>query len=85
MTNDIVDTNDLDENERACLELHYWPALERFQKAIDNYTIELNINGPLDSDHPLIVELNEAHNIWAEELRHWDFVKKMCMDHDGPQ
>jgi hypothetical protein len=85
MVNDDHDVDDIDENEQACLMLYYWPALDRFNEALIRYNHEVNTNGPLEDNHPVIIELNAAHDNWAEELHHWDFVKKMCRNYDAPK
>ena len=66
-------------NEQLFLELHYWPALNRFNIAMDSFLRAVRYNnGFLTDDHPSRIALYKAQDEWLSELEAFDFVKKMC-------
>ncbi len=67
-------------HEQDFLEVYYWPALEIFYAAMENYDEAIKEEKDLASDNPVVMELYRALEEWRKQLDGLHFVQKMCGD-----
>lgn len=67
-------------HEQDFLEVYYWPALEVFYAAMENYDEAIKEEKDLADDNPVKIELYRALEEWKKQLDGLKFVQKMCED-----